>query len=107
MNQSAGPLVVDQPEDDLDNSTILKVAERLWNAKEKRQVIFSTHNPNLAVIGDAELVIHCAYWQPVQGAKVEIANQGAIDNTKVCEIVTNVMEGGAEAFKLRKEKYGF
>jgi chromosome segregation protein len=107
MNQSAGPLVVDQQEDDLDNSTILKVAERLWTAKEKRQIIFSTHNPNLAVIGDAELVIHCAHQQPVQGAKVEIANQGAIDNKGICDILTNVMEGGAEAFILRKQKYGF
>jgi predicted ATPase len=107
MSQSAGPLVVDQPEDDLDNSTILKVAERLWNAKEKRQIIFSTHNPNLAVIGDAELVLHCAYQQPVQGAKVEVADRGAIDNRKVCEILANVMEGGEEAFVLRKEKYGF
>lgn len=107
MSQSAGPLVVDQPEDDLDTSTILKVAERLWSAKEKRQIIFSTHNPNLAVIGDSELVVHCAYQQPVQAAKVEIANQGAIDNKKVREILTRVMEGGEEAFRLRKEKYGY
>jgi type III restriction enzyme len=107
MNQSAGPLVIDQPEDDLDNSTILRVAERLWSSKEKRQIIFSTHNPNLVVIGDAELVIHCAYQQPVQGARVEIANQGAIDNKKICETLTDVVEGGAEAFRLRKEKYGF
>lgn len=107
MSQSAGPLVVDQPEDDLDNSTILKIAERLWNAKEKRQIIFSTHNPNLAVIGDAELVLHCAYRQPVQGAKIEVANRGAIDNRTVCEILASVMEGGEEAFILRKEKYGF
>jgi type III restriction enzyme len=107
MNQSAGPLVIDQPEDDLDNSTILKIAERLWNAKEKRQIIFSTHNPNLVVIGDGELVIYCAYRQPVQGARVEVANQGAIDNKNVCDILKRVMEGGAEAFMLRKQKYGF
>jgi type III restriction enzyme len=107
MNQSAGPLVIDQPEDDLDNSTILRIAERLWSAKEKRQIIFSTHNPNLVVIGDGELVIHCAYRQPVQGARVEVANQGAIDNKNVCEILKSIMEGGAEAFMLRKQKYGF
>lgn len=107
MNQSAGPLVVDQPEDDLDNSTIVKVAERLWSAKEKRQVIFSTHNPNLVVIGDAELVVQCDYKTPVRASTVQIASQGAIDNKRMCEILTSVMEGGAEAFRLRKEKYGF
>lgn len=107
LNQSAGPLVVDQPEDDLDNTTILSVAERLWNAKEKRQIIFSTHNPNVVVIGDSELVVSCDYRQPLQSARVYVANQGAIDKKEVCEVVTKVMEGGAEAFKLRKDKYGF
>lgn len=107
LNQSAGPLVVDQPEDDLDNSTILSVAERLWEAKEKRQIIFSTHNPNLVVIGDSELVLSCDYRQPLESARVHVAAQGAIDNKQICEVITRVMEGGAEAFKLRKDKYGF
>jgi chromosome segregation protein len=107
LNQTAGPLVVDQPEDDLDMSTILVVAGGLWNAKERRQVIFATHNPNLVVIGDAELVLHCAYTQPGQTARVHIANEGAIDNPKICDVITTVMEGGEEAFRLRKERYGF
>ena len=107
LNQSAGPLVIDQPEDDLDNSTILQVAERLWDAKEKRQIIFSTHNPNLVVIGDAELVLHCAYQEPVQAARVYVAHKGAIDTTEVREVIAQVMEGGAEAFDLRRAKYGF
>lgn len=107
LNQSAGSLVVDQPEDDLDNLTIMQVAERLWSAKEKRQIIFSTHNPNLVVIGDAELVLHCAYALPGQAARLRIADQGAIDNPKVCEVVARVMEGGEQAFSLRRQKYGF
>jgi type III restriction enzyme len=107
LNQSAGPLIVDQPEDDMDNSTILNVAERLWNAKEKRQIIFSTHNPNLVVIGDSELVLFSDYRQPLQSARIHVANQGAIDSKQICEVVTRVIEGGAEAFRLRKEKYGF
>jgi chromosome segregation protein len=104
LNQSAGALVVDQPEDDLDNLTIMRVAEQLWGAKEKRQIIFSTHNPNLVVIGDAELVLHCAYAVP---GKLEIRDRGAIDRESICQVIAEVMEGGAEAFGLRKKKYGF
>jgi chromosome segregation protein len=107
LNQSAGPLVVDQPEDDLDMSTILRVAEHLWKAKEKRQVIFATHNPNLVVVGDAELVLNCAYSQPGQTARVQISHDGAIDNPTICTVITEVMEGGEQAFRLRKERYGF
>jgi chromosome segregation protein len=107
LNQTAGPLVVDQPEDDLDMSTILKVAEHLWKAKEKRQVVFATHNPNLVVVGDAELVLNCAYTNPGQTAKVHVANDGAIDNPTICAVIADVMEGGEQAFRLRKERYGF
>jgi chromosome segregation protein len=107
LNQTAGPLVVDQPEDDLDMATILDVAERLWTAKQKRQIIFVTHNPNLVVIGDAELVLNCAYVEPGLGSKVSIANKGAIDSPETCDVITEVMEGGEEAFRLRKERYGF
>ncbi len=107
LNQSAGALVVDQPEDDLDNLTIMQVAARLWEAKKKRQIIFTTHNPNLVVIGDAENVAHCAYGLPSTPAKLRIASQGAIDDPAICHVITEVMEGGKEAFSLRKEKYGF
>jgi type III restriction enzyme len=107
LGQSRGPLLIDQPEDDLDNTTILDVAERVWGSKEKRQIIFSTHNPNLVVIGDAELVIHCDYCQPGTSTRVQVSHQGAIDNPVICEVITRVMEGGEEAFDLRKQKYGF
>jgi chromosome segregation protein len=107
LNQSVGPLVVDQPEDDLDNTTILDVADRLSRAKERRQIIFSTHNPNLVVVGDSELVLHCAYREPTLRARIHIADQGAIDNRSICEVITKVMEGGEAAFRLRKERYGF
>lgn len=106
LNQATGPLIIDQPEDDLDNATILNVAEQLWKSKERRQIIFSTHNPNLVVIGDAELVIHCDYGQPGT-SRIQISHEGAIDNQEVRTAIAKVMEGGEEAFKLRKEKYGF
>ena len=107
FNQSAGPLLIDQPEDDLDMSTVSKVSEHLWTAKENRQIIFTTHNANLLVIGDAELVVHCDYVPPPGPAKVCVALTGAIDQRSVRETVTKVVEGGEEAFKLRMSRYGF
>ena len=107
MNLTGGPLVVDQPEDDLDNATISKVSEALWEAKRSRQLIFVSHNPNLVVIGDAELVVHCDYQDPGQSSAVRIAHQGAIDTPEVNRVIADVMEGGERAFSLRKQKYGF
>ena len=107
FNQSAGPLLIDQPEDDLDMSTVSKVSEHLWTAKENRQIIFTTHNANLLVIGDAELVVHCDYVPPPGPAKVCVALTGAIDQRSVRETVTKVVEGGEDAFKLRMNRYGF
>jgi type III restriction enzyme len=107
MSQRGGPLVIDQPEDDLDNATISKIAERLWTAKEARQVIFVSHNPNLVVIGDAELVLRCDYQAPAGTSAVRIADEGAIDDPKMNKVIANVIEGGEQAFSLRKAKYGF
>ena len=53
LRETTGPLVIDQPEDDLDNATIQQIAEELWRAKERRQIIFSSHNANIVVNGDA------------------------------------------------------
>lgn len=107
LNQSGSSLVIDQPEDDLDNLTIMEVAQHLWKSKEMRQIIFTTHNPNLVVIGDAELVLHCAQDASGTSSTLKIANEGAIDNPATCEVITKVMEGGQAAFSLRKLKYGF
>jgi chromosome segregation protein len=94
FNQAAGPLLIDQPEDDLDNSTVHSISEKLWPAKQNRQLMFSTHNPNLLVIGDAELMVHCDYVPPPGRARVRIAHEGAIDNPRVRVVITQVMEGG-------------
>ena len=61
LNQDGPPLVIDQPEDDLDNYVIKDIVEQVWLAKTKRQLIFSSHNANLVVNGDAELVVCCDY----------------------------------------------
>jgi type III restriction enzyme len=107
LRQPGPPLVIDQPEDDLDNEVILEVAEQLWEAKANRQLIFASHNANLVVNGDADLVVCCEYRVAGDHSGGRIAHEGAIDVQSVREVITRVMEGGAKAFKLRSAKYGF
>jgi type III restriction enzyme len=107
LNQEGPPLIIDQPEDDLDNQVVLQVVERLWDAKKKRQLIFASHNANLVVNGDAELVVSCDYRTAGDHSGGKIKCQGAIDVEEIRTEITRVMEGGELAFKLRRDKYGF
>lgn len=107
LSQQGPPLIIDQPEDDLDNQVISRVVEHIWKAKPKRQLIFSSHNANLVVNGDAELVVCCDYRIAGDQSTGFVKVQGAIDIPEVREEITKVMEGGKEAFKLRMDKYGF
>lgn len=107
LNQSGPPLLIDQPEDDLDSQVVVEVVERLWSAKVSRQLLFTSHNANLVVNGDAELVICCDYRAATDHSGGRIKLQGAIDVEEVRGEITTVMEGGERAFKLRAEKYGF
>lgn len=107
LGQSGPPLVIDQPEDDLDSQVVLDVVERIWSAKKHRQLIFSSHNANLVVNGDAELVVCCDYRVSGDQSGGKIKLEGAIDVPLVRTEITRVMEGGEKAFRLRKEKYGF
>ena len=107
LNQDGPPLVIDQPEDDLDNQMVSDIAALIWQAKKKRQLIFASHNANIVVNGDAELVVCCDYKITTDQSKGEIKHLGAIDISNIRNEITKVMEGGEAAFKLRKEKYGF
>ena len=107
LNQEGNPLLIDQPEDDIDNRAINEIIENIWKAKNKRQLIFTSHNANLVVNGDAELVVCCDYKESSQQTQGEIKHEGAIDNPEIKNEITLIMEGGEKAFKLRKEKYGF
>ncbi|MEW8558929.1 MAG: TrlF family AAA-like ATPase [Candidatus Thiodiazotropha sp.] len=107
LNQSGSPLIIDQPEDDLDNQIIFHIVTRLWKAKTRRQIIFSSHNANLVVNGDAELVVCCDYRIAGDYSRGHVANEGAIDIPKIRDSIKTVMEGGEKAFKLRLDKYGF
>ena len=107
LNQPGMPLLIDQPEDDIDNRAIDQIIRNIWAAKKKRQLIFSSHNANLVVNGDAELVICCDYKDSSSQTRGIIKVEGAIDTKAVKNEITSVMEGGEKAFKLRKDKYGF
>jgi type III restriction enzyme len=107
LAQAGMPLVIDQPEEDLDSQIVLDVVERIWAAKPKRQLIFASHNANLVVNGDAELIVVCDNRSAVDQSGGEIKLVGAIDMPEVRDAITRIMEGGERAFKLRQEKYGF
>jgi type III restriction enzyme len=107
LAQTGMPLIIDQPEEDLDSQVIEDVVTQLWKAKRGRQVIFASHNANLVVNGDAELVVVCDYRTSGDQSGGRIKLEGAIDVPEVRDAITHVMEGGEKAFKLRKSKYGF
>lgn len=107
LNQPGMPLLIDQPEDDIDNRAIDAIIQNIWNAKKKRQLVFTSHNANLVVNGDAELVICCDYKDASSQTRGIIKAEGAIDTKEIKNEITFVMEGGEKAFRLRKDKYGF
>lgn len=107
LAQGTAPLIVDQPEEDLDNPVMLEIVRSIWNAKQRRQIIFASHNANLVVNGDAELVAWCNYRAPGDQSRGTIEGAGAIDMPDARDAIKRIMEGGAAAFNLRREKYGF
>ena len=98
------PLVIDQPEDELDNrflfETVLPALKRL---KGRRQVIVATHNPNVVVNGDADMVIQLE----ATANRGRVACSGAIEEPAVRDAIVRTVDGGEEAFRLRRRKYGF
>jgi len=104
--QNKDPLIMDQPEDNLDNAFIAdRIVSELRNAKINRQFLFATHNANIPVFGDAEWI---GVFESVdeQGVMPPEA-QGAIDVPAVREKAANILEGGRTAFNQRKLKYGY
>ncbi len=108
--ESEAPLVVDQPEDDLDNRFITEgVVPTMKNEKRKRQFVFSTHNANIPVLGDAELIVGLSTGiqnEALQG-RINERQVGSIDMLPVREMVEEILEGGKTAFEMRRQKYGF
>ena len=108
--ESDAPLIVDQPEDDLDNRFITEgVVPRMRAEKQRRQFVFSTHNANIPVLGDAELIVGLTASGEAERGHARIAPEhvGSIDDRQVRELVEEILEGGKDAFERRRRKYGF
>jgi chromosome segregation protein len=107
--QGGRPLVLDQPEDDLDNRfvyddvvTLLRAEKGVTDPVRRRQIIVATHNANIPVNGDAELVLSLADV----GGHCQVRTRASIDDMAVRREIRTVLEGGAEAFRRRAQKYG-
>lgn len=99
--QSERPLLIDQPEDNLDNAFIYDtIVKTLRTVKGARQVIFVTHNPNIPVLGEAERV----FVLESDGHQARIRRCGSVDECK--DDIETILEGGREAFLQRKQRYG-
>jgi len=97
---SENPLLVDQPEDNLDNGFIYgTIVDSIRKIKARRQLVFVTHNPNVPVLGDAEGV----FVLSSDGASARLVGTGSVDDCK-SHIVT-LLEGGEDAFRMRGERY--
>ena len=100
------PLIMDQPEDNLDNAFIAeRIVKELRSEKTERQFLFATHNANIPVFGDAEWIGVCT----ATGDRAEMPPdmQGSIDVREIRDHGADILEGGREAFTQRREKYGF
>lgn len=98
------PLIIDQPEENLDNRTVYELlVPCIKEARKKRQVIIVTHNPNLAVVCDADQVIHCAIDK--QGGNTVTYEAGSLENPAINKYTIDVLEGTRPAFDQRDSKY--
>jgi ABC-type lipoprotein export system ATPase subunit len=98
------PIIIDQPEQNLDNESVVKLlVDCIRQARARRQVIIVTHNPNLAVVCDADQVI-CCHLDKLNGNKVSY-DFGAIEDNPINRMTVDVLEGTYRAFDNRRRKY--
>lgn len=102
LMDSENPLLIDQPEDNLDNRFVFDtIVQSIGKVKTRRQLIFVTHNPNIPVLGDADRV----FVLDSDGLAGRKANEGSVDQCK--DDIVTLLEGGADAFKRRKTRYAY
>ena len=95
------PLIIDQPEDDLDNALIYDlIVQGIQDTKNNRQLIIATHNPNIVVNGDTELVNVLKF----DNGQVQLDKQGGLEESNITEAICNIMEGGRQAFEKRYKR---
>ncbi len=104
LDQDNIPLVIDQPEENLDNQSVYKIlVQFIKTVKERRQIIIVTHNPNLAVVCDAEQIINVAI-DKTNNNKYSFYS-GAIENPLINQRIVDILEGTMPAFNMRERKY--
>ena len=104
VDKGKTPIILDQPEENLDNETVFRLlVPVLSEAKKQRQIIMVTHNPNLAVVCDAEQIIH-ARFDRASDSTIRYES-GAIESTGLNEAVVTILEGTKPAFENRYGKY--
>ena len=103
LSKNSMPIIIDQPEDNLDNQSVYnKLVPCICAAKQKRQVIIVTHNPNIAVACDAEQIVCCRMDKNTHSISYL---SGAIESAEIKKCVIDILEGTMPAFDLRRKKY--
>jgi ABC-type lipoprotein export system ATPase subunit len=104
VDKSELPIIVDQPEENLDNQTVFRLLiPVIKDAKRRRQIIMVTHNPNIAVVCDAEQIVHASFDR-AQGNRVTYTS-GPIEDRIMNKHIVDVLEGTRPAFDNRDDKY--
>ncbi|MDD5942700.1 TrlF family AAA-like ATPase [Fibrobacter sp.] len=124
FDDSKCPIIIDQPEDDLDNRAIYEqLVKYLREQKTMRQIILATHNPNVVVGADAELVIVANqqgidtpnqnnvqfeyYGNSIENSFTDASEQTTLHKQGIREHICDILEGGNTAFQIRERKYGY
>ena len=103
LSHGIQPLILDQPEDDLDNRLVYElVVDRLLEAKNSRQIIVVTHNANIPVNGDSDYIISL----DSESKYMKILHEGTVEQSEIKKEICDVMEGGQQAFDFRSRRYG-
>ena len=102
LSYGNNPLILDQPEDDLDNRLVYDlIVHKLKQAKEKRQIIIVTHNANIPVNGDSEYIIS----MDSESKFLKVLTEGSVDKKEIKKEICDVMEGSETAFNMRSQRY--
>jgi ABC-type lipoprotein export system ATPase subunit len=104
LDKSDVPLIIDQPEENLDNESIYKLlVPVIKEARNRKQIIMVTHNPNLAVVCDSDQII-CADKDINRNSVIQYS-LGSIENQDIRKKIVDILEGTEPAFKKRDKKY--
>jgi predicted ATPase len=108
LHQGNAPIIIDQPEDDLDNSLIMDlIVTCIRKLKTKRQIIIATHNANIPVLGDAEGIVILERNNDGKVSFRENKKTGCLEEIVIKNGICDIMEGGISAFKKREQKYKY